>query len=62
MMPLPAGLCILKQLVLAAKPETESQEFDLKKKDDQKDRETGFQATLRSYFRECQGFKGSNGS
>ena len=45
-MPLPAGLCILKQLVLAAKPETENQEFDFKKKNDQGDRETGFQAML----------------
>ena len=60
MMPLPAGLRILKQFVLAAEPETEIQEFD--SKHDQGDRETEFQATLRSYFRECRGFEGSNGS
>ena len=59
-MPFPAVLCILKQFVLAAEPETESREFDFRH--DQRDRETGFQATLRSYFRECRGFEGSNGS
>ena len=51
---------ILRQFFLAAKSEIESREFDFKH--DQGDRETGFQATLRSYFRECRGFEGSNRS
>ena len=60
MLSLPAKPCTLKKSLLAAEPEIESPEFDFKH--DQRDRETGFQATLRSYFRECQGFEGSNGS
>ena len=55
-----AAPCVLRQFVLAAELENESSEIDFKR--DQGDREAGFQATLRSYFRGCRGFEGSNRS